>query len=186
MELSSLTAVSPIDVRSQTQTCALAGYFSEYALIRYRLRVEIEYFIALGQQKLFNLPASKNNALRKLYEEFNLQTADAIKQFERVTNHDVKALEYHIKKEMDALGLGDLKEFVHFGLTSEDVNNTAVPLMWKEALEFEFYPSVSNLIIRLRDMATAWKHIPLLARTHGHTGLPHVIGKRNPCFCREA
>jgi adenylosuccinate lyase len=177
MELSSLTAVSPIDGRYQNQTSALAGYFSEYALIRYRLRVEIEYFIALGQQKLFNLPASKNNALRKLYEDFNLQTAEAIKQFERVTNHDVKALEYHIKKEMDTLGLGDLKEFVHFGLTSQDVNNTAVPLMWKEALEFEFYPAVSNLIIRLREMAKAWKNIPMLARTHGQPASPTSLGK---------
>jgi adenylosuccinate lyase len=106
-----------------------------------------------------------------------VETADAIKQFERVTNHDVKALEYHIKKEMDSLGLGDLKEFVHFGLTSQDVNNTAVPLMWKEALEFEFYPAVSNLIIRLREMAKAWKNIPMLARTHGQPASPTSLGK---------
>jgi len=182
MELSPLTAVSPIDGRYGRQTNQLAAYFSEYALIKYRLKVEIEYFIALGQQKLFSLPAAKSNALRKLLDNFNPETAQEIKQFESVTNHDVKALEYYIKKEMDRLGLEELKEFIHFGLTSQDVNNTAIPLMWKEALEYEFYPAVSNLIISIRDMAKSWSAIPMLARTHGQPASPTSLGKEMMVF----
>ena len=182
MELSPLTAVSPIDGRYGRQTNQLAAYFSEYALIKYRLKVEIEYFIALGQQKLFSLPAAKSNALRKLLDNFNPETAQEIKQFESVTNHDVKALEYYIKKEMDRLGLEELKEFIHFGLTSQDVNNTAIPLMWKEALEHEFYPAVSNLIISIRDMAKSWSAIPMLARTHGQPASPTSLGKEMMVF----
>lgn len=182
MELSPLTAVSPIDGRYSKQTSQLSAYFSEYALIKYRLKVEIEYFIALGQQKLFSLPAAKSNALRKLLENFNPETALEIKQFESVTNHDVKALEYYMKKEMDKLGLEELKEFIHFGLTSQDVNNTAIPLMWKEALEHEFYPAVSNLIISIRDMAKNWSAIPMLARTHGQPASPTTLGKEMMVF----
>ena len=140
MELNSLTALSPIDGRYRQQVGNLSAYFSEFALMQYRVRVEIEYFIALSQQKLFKLEGKKASQLRKLYAEFNTDTAQNIKNLEKVTNHDVKALEYYIKKELDLLELSNLKEFVHFGLTSQDVNNTAVPLMWKEALETEYYP----------------------------------------------
>lgn len=182
MEFNPLTAVSPVDGRYSKQTGNLAAYFSEYALIKYRLKVEIEYFIALGQQKLFSLPAAKSNALRKIHETFNPETAQEIKEFERVTNHDVKALEYYLKKEMDKLGLEELKEFIHFGLTSQDVNNTAIPMMWKDALEFEFYPAVSNLIISLREMSQSWKGIPMLARTHGQPASPTSLGKEFMVF----
>jgi adenylosuccinate lyase len=182
MEFNPLTAVSPIDGRYSSQTQNLAVYFSEYALIKYRLKVEIEYFIALGQQKLFVLPTAKGNAMRKLLDAFTPETASEIKQYESVTNHDVKALEYYLKKEMDNLGLNDLKEFIHFGLTSQDVNNTAIPMMWKDALEFEYYPAVSNLIITLKEMATNWKNVPMLARTHGQPASPTTLGKEFMVF----
>lgn len=182
MEFNPLTAISPIDGRYSRQTSNLAVYFSEYALIKYRLKVEIEYFIALGQQKLFALPVAKSNALRKLLDAFTPETASEIKQYETVTNHDVKALEYYLKKEMDNLGLSDLKEFIHFGLTSQDVNNTAIPMMWKDALEFEYYPAISNLIIALKELAMSWKDVPMLARTHGQPASPTTLGKEFMVF----
>jgi adenylosuccinate lyase len=160
----------------------IAGYFSEFALMQYRLRVETEYFIALSHEKLFQLPASKANKLRTVYTEFNNETASEIKNLEKVTNHDVKALEYYMKKELDALELGHLKEFIHFGLTSQDVNNTAIPLMWKEAMENEYLPAISNLVIRLKDLAKAWKNIPMLARTHGQPASPTKLGKEIMVF----
>jgi adenylosuccinate lyase len=182
MEFNPLTAVSPIDGRYSNQTRNLAAYFSEYALIKYRLKVEIEYFIALGQQKIFTIPVAKGNAMRKLLDTFTPETASEIKQYESVTNHDVKALEYYLKKEMDNLGLGELKEFIHFGLTSQDVNNTAIPMMWKDALEFEYYPAVSNLIITLKELATNWRNVPMLARTHGQPASPTTLGKEFMVF----
>ena len=182
MEFNPLTAVSPIDGRYNSQTRNLAAYFSEYALVKYRLKVEIEYFIALGQQKIFTIPVAKCNALRKLMDTFTPETASEIKQYESVTNHDVKALEYYLKKEMDNLGLGELKEFIHFGLTSQDVNNTAIPMMWKDALEFEYYPAVSNLIIALKELATNWRNVPMLARTHGQPASPTTLGKEFMVF----
>ena len=182
MELNSLTALSPIDGRYRQQVGTLSAYFSEFALMQYRVRVEIEYFIALSQQKLFKLEGKKASQLRKLYADFNTDTAQNIKNLEKVTNHDVKALEYYIKKELDVLELSNLKEFVHFGLTSQDVNNTAVPLMWKEALENEYYPAISNLIIRLKDLAKSWKNIPMLARTHGQPASPTKLGKEIMVF----
>jgi adenylosuccinate lyase len=182
MEFNPLTAVSPIDGRYNSQTRNLAAYFSEYALIKYRLKVEIEYFIALGQQKIFTIPVAKSNALRKLMDTFTPETASEIKQYESVTNHDVKALEYYLKKEMDNLGLSELKEFIHFGLTSQDVNNTAIPMMWKDALEFEYYPAVSNLIIALKELATNWRNVPMLARTHGQPASPTTLGKEFMVF----
>ena len=177
MELQTLSAISPIDGRYRSQVDALAGYFSEFALMQYRLRVETEYFIALSQEKLFNRPSSKANKMKSVYTDFNNETASEIKNLEKVTNHDVKALEYYMKKELDALSIGHLKEFVHFGLTSQDVNNTAIPLMWKEALENEYYPAISNLVIRLKQMAKSWKNIPMLARTHGQPASPTKLGK---------
>ena len=177
MELHTLSAISPIDGRYRSQVDSIAGYFSEFALMQYRLRVEAEYFIALSQEKLFALPSAKANKLRTVYTEFNNETASEIKNLEKVTNHDVKALEYYMKKELDVLELAHLKEFVHFGLTSQDVNNTAIPLMWKEAMENEYLPAISNIIIRLKVLAKSWKNIPMLARTHGQPASPTKLGK---------
>ncbi len=182
MELNKLTAISPIDGRYRSQTEALAPYFSEFALIAYRLKVEVEYFIALSKQKLFPLNASAANKLRKIYLDFNPQTATKIKELEKITNHDVKALEYHIKNQLDEIGLGSLKEFVHFGLTSQDVNNTAVPLMWKEALENEYIPAISNMAIALKKLSKSWKDVPMLARTHGQPASPTNLGKEIMVF----
>jgi adenylosuccinate lyase len=182
MELSSLTAISPIDGRYRAQVEGLSPYFSEYGLIQYRLRVETEYFIALSKQKLFKLETSSINKLKKIYEEFTPNTALEIKNLEKVTNHDVKALEYFMKKELDVLGLSTLKEFVHFGLTSQDVNNTSIPLLWKEALEQVYYPALLNLTIQLRQLAKAWDKIPMLARTHGQPASPTRLGKEIMVF----
>ena len=182
MELSSLTAISPIDGRYRAQVEGLSPYFSEYGLIQYRLRVETEYFIALSKQKLFKLETRSINKLKKIYEEFTPNTALEIKNLEKVTNHDVKALEYFMKKELDALGLSTLKEFVHFGLTSQDVNNTSIPLLWKEALEQVYYPALLNLTIQLRQLAKGWDKIPMLARTHGQPASPTRLGKEIMVF----
>ena len=182
MELSSLTAISPIDGRYRAQVEGLSPYFSEYGLIQYRLRVETEYLIALSKQKLFKLETSSINKLKKIYEEFTPNTALEIKNLEKVTNHDVKALEYFMKKELDALGLSTLKEFVHFGLTSQDVNNTSIPLLWKEALEQVYYPALLNLTIQLRQLAKGWDKIPMLARTHGQPASPTRLGKEIMVF----
>jgi adenylosuccinate lyase len=177
MDLSALTAISPLDGRYRSQLHHLDYYFSEYALIRYRVKVEIEYFIALGEKKFFPYKAALNRPLREIYENFTPEMALEIKNMERVTNHDVKAVEYYVKKELDAMKLAVLKEWVHFGLTSQDINNTAVPLLWKEALEHEFYPGVANLVIELKKFANAWMEVPMLARTHGQPASPTRLGK---------
>jgi adenylosuccinate lyase len=177
MDLSALTAISPLDGRYRSQLHHLDYYFSEYALIRFRLQVEVEYFIALAGKKFFALRANQLKPLRDIYEQFTPEKAAEIKNLERVTNHDVKAVEYYMKKELEAMKLGHLKEWVHFGLTSQDINNTAVPLLWKEALEHELYPAVANLIIELKKMAKAWARIPMLARTHGQPASPTRLGK---------
>lgn len=178
MELNSLTAISPIDGRYRSQVAALSPYFSEFGLIRYRVRVEVEYFIFLAEKKVFKLPASVKPAkLRAIYEEFTEQDAQEIKATERITNHDVKAVEYFLKEKLKAMGAGDAVEWVHFGLTSQDVNNTATPLLWKEALEFEFLPALFNLMNNLNKMAKEWKGIPMLARTHGQPASPTTLGK---------
>ncbi len=185
MDLSSLTAITPADGRYRYQLQQLADYFSEFALIRYRVRIEIEYFIALSTKKLFTLKAAHVKALRAVYENFTPEHAQEIKNVERVTNHDVKAVEYFIKKELDALKLSDLKEWVHFGLTSQDINNTAIPLLWKEALEHEYFPAISNLVMEIRKQAAAWKNIPLLARTHGQPASPTRLGKEMMVFAER-
>ena len=182
MDLSALTAISPLDGRYRSQLHHLDYYFSEYALIRYRLLVEVEYFIALGSKKFFPLRVNQYKALRDIYEQFTPEKAAEIKNLERVTNHDVKAVEYYIKKELEALKMSAVKEWVHFGLTSQDINNTAVPLMWKEALEHEFYPAVANLILELKQLAKAWAKIPMLARTHGQPASPTRLGKEIMVF----
>ena len=182
MELNTLTAISPIDGRYRSQVEVLSAYFSEFALMQYRLRVETEYFIALSQKKIFSLSAANANKLRKIYLDFSPETAMEIKNLEKVTNHDVKALEYYMKKELEKHELGDLKEFIHFGLTSQDVNNTAVPMMWKESLENEYLPAISNLSLSLRKLASSWKNIPMLARTHGQPASPTNLGKEIMVF----
>ena len=182
MDLNTLTAISPIDGRYRSQVDNLAPYFSEFALMQYRLRVEVEYFIALSQKKIFNLTPGTANKLRLAYTNFTPEVALEIKKIEKITNHDVKALEYYLKEQLDALGIGELKEFIHFGLTSQDVNNTAVPLLWKEALENEYYPAISNLVLELRKLAKSWKNISMLARTHGQPASPTNLGKEMMVF----
>jgi adenylosuccinate lyase len=185
MDLSVLSAISPVDGRYRQQLHHLSAYFSEFALIRYRVRIEVEYFIALSEKKLFSLKPTQIKALRGLYENFTLEKAQEIKNVERVTNHDVKAVEYYIKKELDSLKLSGLKEWVHFGLTSQDINNTAIPLLWKEALEHEYFPAVSNFILELHKLGKAWKQIPLLARTHGQPASPTRLGKEIMVFAER-
>lgn len=182
MDLSALTAISPIDGRYRSQLQHLDYYFSEYALIRYRVMVEIEYFIALSEKKFFSLRVNMHRPLREIYQNFTPEKAVEIKTMEKVTNHDVKAVEYYIKKELDALKLSHLKEWVHFGLTSQDINNTSIPLLWKESLEHEYYPALANIVIELRKMARAWKDIPMLARTHGQPASPTKLGKEIMVF----
>ena len=178
MILSELTAVSPIDGRYRGKTDCLAPYFSEYALIRYRVRVEIEYFIALTTfLKVFDVQKVEP-ALRAIYEDFTEADAQRIKDIEKVTNHDVKAVEYFIKEKFDEMGgLEPYKEFIHFGLTSQDINNTSVPLSIKEALEGVYYPMIEELIAQLQEYADAWKDIPMLAKTHGQPASPTRLGK---------
>ena len=181
MTLDALTAVSPIDGRYRSKTECLADYFSEYALIRYRVRVEIEYFITLCELPLPQLE-SFNSALfeqlRDIYRNFDEASAARVKEIESITSHDVKAVEYFIKEEFDKIGgLDDYKEFIHFGLTSQDINNTSVPLSVKEALEEVFYPQVEELIAQLKEYAEAWKNVPMLAKTHGQPASPTRLGK---------
>lgn len=182
MDLNTLTAISPIDGRYRHQVQELAPYFSEFALIQYRVRIEIEYFIALAETKVFALPAGSKKVLRKLYQDFSLEDAQQIKLTERITNHDVKAVEYFIKEALGRLGMESLSEWVHFGLTSQDINNTAIPLLWKEHLETVYYPALANLILELKAMAHTWKDIPMLARTHGQPASPTKLGKEISVF----
>ncbi len=183
MELTALTAISPIDGRYRSQLSALAPYFSEFGLIRYRVRVEVEYFIFLAEKKIFKLPASVKPAkLRAIYQDFTEDDAQQIKLTERTTNHDVKAVEYFLKDKLKALGAGDAVEWVHFGLTSQDVNNTAVPLSWKEAIEEQYLPFLQNTVLHLRKMAKEWSKIALLARTHGQPASPTSLGKEIMVF----
>lgn len=182
MELQSLTAISPIDGRYRNQLQHLDEYFSEYALIKYRVWIEIEYFLFLADSKIFKLPAKQRPAVKAIAENFSLEDAAAIKETEKITNHDVKAVEYFIKSKLDALQLGNLKEWVHFGLTSQDINNTSIPLSWKHAMEFDYLPALLNLTNHLQALATEWKEIPLLARTHGQPASPTRLGKEFMVF----
>lgn len=186
MTLDLLTAISPIDGRYRDKTELLTGYFSEYALIRYRVRVEIEYFIALCElplPQLVSLDKTLFEQLRDIYRNFGEEEARRVKAIEEVTNHDVKAVEYFIKEEFDKIGGLDIyKEFVHFGLTSQDINNTSVPLSLKEALECVFFPQVEELIAQLRTYSDEWKDVPMLARTHGQPASPTRLGKEVMVF----
>ena len=185
MSLSTLNAVSPIDGRYRSKTDSLAPYFSEEALIKYRVRVEIEYFIALceiplPQLKDFNSDLFED--LRSIYKDFTSENALAIKDIESVTNHDVKAVEYFIKEQFDTLNISKFKEFIHFGLTSQDINNTAVPLSIKDAMNNSYVPEYFTVLERLKELATEWKDIPMLARTHGQPASPTRLGKEIEVF----
>lgn len=185
MALSELTAVSPVDGRYHGKTEALAGYFSEYALIRYRVKVEIEYFIALCELPLPQLSQVDKNlfpALRGIYEDFSVEDAQKVKDIESVTNHDVKAVEYFIKEKFDAFGLHQYKEFIHFGLTSQDINNTSFPMMIRDAVKEAYLPLLDELVALLEKYAEEWKEIPMLAKTHGQPASPTRLGKEIEVF----
>ena len=183
--LTPLTAISPVDGRYRNKTEKLADYFSEQALIRYRIRVEVEYFIALCElplPQLTGIDRSKFAALRALYLDFSDADARRVKEIESVTNHDVKAIEYIIKEKMDTLGLEAYKEFVHFGLTSQDINNTAIPLSLREAMTGVYYPVVEEVRDALASFAEQWREVPMLARTHGQPASPTSLGKEFSVF----
>jgi len=185
MSLSELTAISPIDGRYRNKVKELASYFSEEALIKYRVLVEIEYFISLCEIPLPQLEAitkEKYNDLRKIYKNFSSKDALAIKKIESVTNHDVKAVEYFIKEKFDALGLSQYKEFIHFGLTSQDINNTAIPLSIKEAIDTVYIPEFTAVFKKLKTLVTDWANISMLARTHGQPASPTRLGKEIEVF----
>ncbi len=179
MELCPLTAISPIDGRYRSKCEDLDLYFSEFALIRYRVKVEVEYFIFLRGRlpQLSEGPADTDKSLRHIYSNFTLDDARHIKEIESVTNHDVKAVEYFLKEKFDAMGLAPFKEFIHFGLTSQDINNTAVPMSLKDALNHVYYPLLERLVDTLRKMESDWADIPMLAKTHGQPASPTRLGK---------
>jgi len=183
MNLDQLTAISPVDGRYRDKTADLDMFFSEYALIRYRVQVEIDYFIALCEEGILPL---KDEAifrqLRDLYRNFSEEDARQIKEIEKITNHDVKAVEYFLKEKFDALQLSDHKEFIHFGLTSQDINNTATPMMWRDALHKVYIPELEKLVSRIDTLADEWKDIPMLARTHGQPASPTRLGKEMKVF----
>ncbi|MFC4261711.1 adenylosuccinate lyase [Ferruginibacter yonginensis] len=182
MQLSPLTAISPIDGRYNRTTQQLADYFSEYALIKYRLKVEVAYLIALSEKRFFKLDIKTKKALRLLVDNFTESDALQIKQTEAITNHDVKAVEYFLKEKLTALGVTDITEWIHFGLTSQDINNTAIPMLWKDAVEFEYLPQLINLQQHLYLLAQQWKTVPMLARTHGQAASPVMLGKEIMVF----
>jgi len=184
VQLNPLTAISPIDGRYFDSVKPLTPYFSEYGLMRYRVQVEIEYLIALSGtvNELVDFPVNKLSELRKIYKNFTEAQATEIKEIEKITNHDVKAVEYFIKKEFEKLNLDDFKEFVHFGLTSQDINNTSIPLLLKEFMEDEYISLVNTLLSRLNGLAKEWKDIPMLAHTHGQPASPTRLGKEIMVF----
>jgi adenylosuccinate lyase len=185
MSLSSLNAISPIDGRYRNKVEVFSAYFSEKALIKYRVRVEIEYFISLCEiplPQLANFDASKFEVLRDVYRNFDAEDAEAIKEIEKTTNHDVKAVEYFIKKGFETYGLDEFKEFIHFGLTSQDINNTAIPLSIKEAMNDVYVPQYFELLEKLQSLVSEWSEITMLARTHGQPASPTRLGKEIEVF----
>ncbi len=185
MSVNELTAVSPVDGRYHNKTKMLAPYFSEMALFQYRVKVEIEYFIALCNiplPQLKEVEKSSFDSLRKIYSDFSQEDVLKIKEIESITNHDIKAVEYFIKHKMNKIGLQNHKEFIHFALTSQDINNTAVPLSIKEAVEDIYYPELTKLVEKLNTLASKWKDIPMLARTHGQPASPTLLGKEIQVF----
>ena len=185
MLLNTLNAISPVDGRYRSKSKPLHAFFSEYALIKYRVKIEIEYFISLCSHPIPQLESFQHSLfkdLRSIYEHFSQENAKAIKDIEKTTNHDVKAVEYFLKNEFDRLGISDYKEFIHFGLTSQDINNTAVPLSIKDAVENVIRPEIEKMVLILVNMATQYDHIPVLARTHGQAASPTRLGKEIRVF----
>jgi len=172
MELNALTAISPIDGRYRHQVQQLDDYFSEYALIKYRALVEVEYFIFLARKKFFPLSAPAKKHLQGVIEDFSIADALEIKKTEKITNHDVKAVEYFLKTKLDETNAEETKEWIHFGLTSQDINNTAIPLLWKQAVECEYLPPLLNLNRQLKLLVKQWKDTSMLSRTHGQPASP--------------
>jgi adenylosuccinate lyase len=188
MQLTELNAISPIDGRYRSKTISLSPYFSEEALIKYRVLVEVEYFIALREAdlpQLAKIDKSIYDSLRSIYKNFSTEDALWIKETEKTTNHDVKAVEYFIKSKFDGLGLQEYKEFIHFGLTSQDINNTAIPLSTKEAFENVYLPSLVSVIAKLKELAMEWQNVPMLARTHGQPASPTRLGKEILVFAER-
>jgi adenylosuccinate lyase len=184
----SITAISPIDGRYASKTSSLIPYFSEFALIKYRVRVEIEYFLALTEQPIGPLkafPTASEGKIRNIYQSFSMADAEKVKEFERVTNHDVKAVEYFIKECFEDLGLEKYNEFIHFGLTSQDINNTSVPMSIKECFDNEWFPLFDEVCAILTKMASDWKDVPMLARTHGQPASPTRLGKEIQVFAER-
>ena len=182
MQLQPLTSISPIDGRYRNQLQHLDEYFSEFALIKYRVKVEVEYFLFLSQKEFFKVSPKVKKQLLDAAKEFSVADAEKIKATEKITNHDVKAVEYFLKEKLQSFGGEDLQEWIHFGLTSQDINNTAIPMMWKDAVEHEYLPAVINLQRTLQDLANDWKDIPMLARTHGQPASPTMLGKEMMVF----
>lgn len=182
MDYNNLTAISPVDGRYYSKVASLSEYFSEFSLIKYRVLVEVNYLIFLSDKKFFTLPAKVKKGLLAVAENFNTDNALRIKEIERTTNHDVKAVEYFLKEEMDKLHAVEWKEWIHFGLTSQDINNTAIPLSWKHCMENEFLPAVINLKNELHLLAKRWSTIPMLAKTHGQPASPTILGKELMVF----
>lgn len=183
IQLSTLTSISPIDGRYFHKVSNLSNYFSELALIKYRVKVEVAYFLFLAEKDLFKLSKKDRKKVASISSAFSAADASNIKGIEDITNHDVKAVEYFIKTKLDQLCLGKHKEWVHFGLTSQDINNTAFPLMWKDALEESYLPQLKHLLEKLKDLSSDYKNIPMLARTHGQPASPTRLGKEIMVFC---
>ena len=182
MDLTQLTAISPIDGRYRKQLQHLDEYYSEFALIKYRVIVEVAYFLFLAEKKFFKVDVKTKNYLQQVVDNFSLQDAEQIKATEATTNHDVKAVEYFLKAAMDKCGSGHLKEWIHFGLTSQDINNTAIPLLWKNSIELEYLPAIINLQLAIGKMALQFKNVAMLARTHGQPASPTKLGKELMVF----
>jgi len=185
MSITSLTAISPVDGRYSSKTEPYSAYFSEFALIRFRVLTEVEYFIALSElplKQLVSVPVNILPKLREIYSKFSIEDAEKIKDIEKITNHDVKAVEYFLKEKFDEIGLGAFKEFIHFGLTSQDINNTSIPLSIKKAMEEVYYPELDRLIMKLSRMADEWRDVSMLAKTHGQPASPTRLGKEIMVF----
>ena len=185
MKLNNLTAISPIDGRYRNQVSHLAVYFSEYALIKYRILIEVKYFLFLADKDFFELPQAARKYLEDLADNFSPEHALKIKEIEAITNHDVKAVEYYLKEQLESVGAGGIKEWIHFGLTSQDINNTAIPLSWKLCVEKEYLPLIKELTTTIHQFAQQWKGIPMLARTHGQAASPTVLGKEMMVFAER-
>jgi len=185
MQLQSLTAISPIDGRYRNQLQHLDEYFSEFALIKYRVKVEVAYFLFLAEKKFFKITPPLKKQLLKIADEFSVTDAEKIKDTEKITNHDVKAVEYFLKEKLRDAGAENLQEWIHFGLTSQDINNTAIPVLWKHAMEHEYLPAIINLQHELVQLAKKWKDIPMLAKTHGQPASPTILGKEIMVFAER-